>query len=241
MRILGIIGMLIGLCWANSSPANVVITGTRVVYPSQNKEIGIELNNVGDSPALVQAWISNADDDRNTATPFVLTPPIFRMDGNKKQTLRVIYTHEPLAKDKETLFYFNLLDIPPMPDASDAQNYLQFSLLSKLKFFYRPKNLKPSIDKAYQHLTAQQTTSELVVHNPTPYYMTLSNIELFAKKDDQTALAQTDKTPMIEPFGKASIALYAPNAQFAKLELINDYGGKVGVFTSLNTQSTHKK
>lgn len=224
---------LVGLLWSSLSLANVVISGTRIIYPAQNKEIGIELTNATDTPALVQAWISDANDDRTKATPFALMPPIFRMDGNKKQTLRIIYTQEkPLAKDRETLFYFNLLDIPPMPKADElgGQNYLQFSLLSKLKFFYRPKDLKPTLDKAYHNLTAQKSTTGLTIANPTPYYMTISNVAVLTNKDDTTPLGETDKTPMIAPFDKANIELGVPsNAQFVKVELINDYGGRFGV------------
>lgn len=221
---------LVGLLWSSVGLANVVITGTRVIYPAQNKEIGIELTNADSTPALLQAWISDANDDRTTPTPFVITPPIFRMDGNKKQTLRVIYTHEPLATDRETLFYFNLLDIPPIPKDDDSQqNYLQFSLLSKLKFFYRPKNLSPTIDKAYNHLKINLNNQGVTIHNPTPYFITVSEVALFAQQDDEKSVNETTITPMIEPFGKADIEIDHKNAKFAKLELINDYGGRVSI------------
>lgn len=221
---------LVGLLWSSVGLANVVITGTRVIYPAQNKEIGIELTNADSTPALLQAWISDANDDRTTPTPFVITPPIFRMDGNKKQTLRVIYTHEPLATDRETLFYFNLLDIPPIPKDDDSQqNYLQFSLLSKLKFFYRPKNLSPTIDKAYNHLKINLNNQGVTIHNPTPYFITVSEVALFAQQDDEKSVNETTITPMIEPFGKADIEIDTKNAKFAKLELINDYGGRARI------------
>lgn len=233
MRFWVIFLTLIGLLWSSVGLANVVITGTRIVYPAQNKEIGIELTNAGDTPALVQAWISDANNDRTKATPFVLMPPVFRMEGNKKQTLRVIHTQDKsLAQDKETLFYFNLLDIPPMLKAEEmkGQNYLQFSLLSNLKFFYRPANLKPTIDKAYQHLTVQKNATGLTIANPTPYYMTISNVALLTHKDDTALLGETSKTPMIAPFEKADIEMVVPSgAKFAKVELINDYGGRFGV------------
>lgn len=235
MRVWAIFLTVVGLLWTSAGLANVIITGTRIIYPAQNKEIGIELTNIDSTPALLQAWISDANDTLSTPTPFVLTPPIFRMDGNKKQTLRVMYTHEPLATDKETLFYFNLLDIPPMPKAGDeqAQNYLQFSLLSKLKFFYRPKNLSPSIDKAYHHLSVNRTHHGISIHNPTPYFMTVSKVSLLTHPDDQQPISENTNTPMIEPFGKADMDINTQNANFAKLELINDYGGQVYISVAL--------
>ncbi len=47
--------------WASSSTANIVITGTRVIYPSDAKNVSVQLTNVGDSPSLVQAWIDDGD------------------------------------------------------------------------------------------------------------------------------------------------------------------------------------
>lgn len=233
MRFLSILCLTAGLFYSSTSVANVVISGTRVVYPAQSKEISIQLNNAGKNPALVQTWITDASEDRSKPTPFVLTPPVFRMEGNKKQTLRVIYTHEQaLAQDRETLFYFNLLDIPPTPKAEDlgGKNYLQFSLMSKLKFFYRPQNLKPSIDQAYQQLTVQQNSTGVTIQNPTPYYITVSKVTLLANKDDTTPLGETDLTPMIEPFGKADVKLSVPsNAKIAQVEYVNDYGTKASV------------
>lgn len=225
---------LIGLLWSSVGLANVVITGTRVIYPAQKKEIGIELTNASSTPALVQAWISDDKDNADNATPFVITPPIFRMEGDKKQTLRVIYTHEKtLPQDRETLFYFNLLDIPPMPKESEGQNYLQFSLLSKLKFFYRPKNLSPSIEKSYNHLKVNLNNQGITIHNPTPYFMTVSEVALLARQDDEQSVSQTATTPMIEPFGQANITIDTAHANFAKLTLVNDYGGHTNIVLAI--------
>jgi len=46
----------------NSAYASIVITGTRVVYPSDAKEVSVKLSNKGKSPVLIQSWI----DDGNT-------------------------------------------------------------------------------------------------------------------------------------------------------------------------------
>lgn len=233
MRFWLMLGAVVGLLWSSVSFANVVITGTRIIYPAQNKEVGIELTNVESTPALLQAWVTGEDGDNAKPVPFVLTPPVFRLDGNKKQTLRLIYTHEKLPQDKESLFYFNLLDIPPMPTGDDqAQNYLQISLLSKLKLFFRPNHLKPTIEKAPQALTVALSGKDLTINNPTPYYMTISAVALLHDKDDSTPLFETTSTPMIAPFDKAIINIDKDDisqAKMAKLEVINDYGGRMQV------------
>src|SRR5437868_3111030 len=101
---------------AAPSWASVVISGTRVVYGQRDREVTIRLTNDGEAPALVQAWLDRGDPDVDPATisvPFTLTPPMFRVDPAKGQSLRVIYTQEPLPADRETVFWLNVLEVPP--------------------------------------------------------------------------------------------------------------------------------
>ncbi len=41
--------------------ANVVVNGTRVIYPANNKDVIVQLLNNGADPSLVQAWIDDGD------------------------------------------------------------------------------------------------------------------------------------------------------------------------------------
>ena len=47
--------------------------------------------------------------------PFLITPPLFRMDAQKEQSLRIVYTHDQLPADRESLFWLNVLEVPPKP------------------------------------------------------------------------------------------------------------------------------
>src|SRR3984957_10005754 len=96
--------------------AAVVVDGTRVVYPAAKREVTINIHNGGDTPSLVQAWLDAGDAHAKpgeSKVPFVLTPPLFRLDPSKSQSLRLVYTHDPLPEDRESLFWLNVLDIPP--------------------------------------------------------------------------------------------------------------------------------
>lgn len=116
---------------------SVVIMGTRVVYPAAQKSINIRLNNENSSPALVQSWLDTGDatvTPDSVRVPFIITPPIFRMDPKSGQTIRVVYTGESLPTDRESLFYLNVLDIPAKPENKDSgsaevnNNYLQLAV-----------------------------------------------------------------------------------------------------------------
>ena len=51
---------------------NIIVNGTRFIYPGNEKEITVQLSNNADRPALAQAWLDNGDAD---ATPDTITTP----------------------------------------------------------------------------------------------------------------------------------------------------------------------
>ncbi len=189
---------------ATASYANVVITGTRIIYPANQKNISVQLSNVGSEPALVQTWIDNGDSHaapEQIKTPFVITPPISRVDANKGQTLRITYTGEPLAQDRESIFYFNMLDVPPNPK-DKSQNYLQIALRSRIKLFSRPTDLKVSPEEAYKQVEWRVQGKQLIANNPTPYFITYSDIAV--QVGHKVKVTHPD---MIAPFSQATFNL----------------------------------
>lgn len=74
------------------------------------------LKNTENIPALIQTWIDKGDPDETPEkiyVPFVLTPAVVRIDGNKGQSLRLRYTGKGLASDRESIFWLNVLAVPP--------------------------------------------------------------------------------------------------------------------------------
>lgn len=214
--------------------ASVVIGGTRVVFPAQQGEVTVRLSNASEHPALVEAWIDTGNPKstpENVSTPFLITPPLFRMEPHKDQSLRILYTqgNQPLPTDRESLFWLNVLEIPPKPTGAQfaGRNYLQFAIRSRLKFFYRPAGLAGDAPKASDKLTfkkASGQTAALEVHNPTPYYVTISSLSL--GKDSKPL---TEINGMVAPFGDLQLSLkglaQAPVAGTPVLfDTINDYG-----------------
>lgn len=181
--------VLAALCLvAASARANVVVGGTRVVFPAATGEVTLRLSNTGDRPALVEAWIDTGDLNStpdSASTPFLITPPLFRMEPHKDQNLRIIFTQgaTPLPADRESLFWLNVLEIPPKPTGEAAtQNTLQFAVRTRLKLFYRPAKLPGSPVKAADKLTFRAAVEghnvTLVAHNPTPFFVTVSRATL---------------------------------------------------------------
>ncbi|MGS5560053.1 fimbria/pilus periplasmic chaperone, partial [Escherichia coli] len=57
-----------------SAIADIVISGTRVIYKSNEKSVNVRLENKGNNPLLVQSWLDTGDD---SAEPGSITVPGF--------------------------------------------------------------------------------------------------------------------------------------------------------------------
>ncbi|MGM3278064.1 fimbrial biogenesis chaperone [Ralstonia sp. 24A2] len=180
------LAVVVGLFSAGAD-ATVVISGTRVVYPADEKEVTVKLSNEDKSPSLVQVWLDDGDENSTPDTakvPFTVAPPIFRMDGGKGQAIRLMYTGEPLPTDKESLFWVNVLEVPPKAENKEGRNMLQFAFRTRIKLFFRPAKLAGDVDHAADKLSWKLISPEagkglaLQVSNPTPYYVNFAKVGL---------------------------------------------------------------
>lgn len=213
--------------------AEIIIHGTRVIYPSNAREITLQVSNNGNKPALVQAWIDEGDakstPDQSQA-PFMITPPISRVDGNKGQTLRISALPKSggLSKTQETLYWLNILDIPPKPSAKNIndvpENFLQLAIRSRIKFFYRPTEIKEDSSVASTKLQWSIQGTQLRVKNPTPFHITLTTVN---QDNAGKRVDLISQGLMLKPFSEDSITLKSSNTSKMVFTSINDYGGRV--------------
>jgi len=177
---------LLGAALAIPADASVVISGTRVVYRAPEKEVTVRLTNEGSLPALTQVWLDQGDPRADPATlkvPFLVTPPVMRIDAGKAQTLRLMYTGEALPQDRESVFWLNVLEVPPKPKADDAPaNLLQLSFRSRIKVFFRPQGLKGAVQDAPAQLQWRLAHDGgklgIEVRNPTAYHVSFASIDV---------------------------------------------------------------
>jgi chaperone protein EcpD len=221
-----------GALFSSISEASVVIAGTRVVYNATDSEVTLKLSNNGASPALTQVWLDKGDpkeDPSKLDLPFIMTPALARIDPQKAQTIRIAYTGEPLPQDRETLLWFNMLEVPPKPtEAQAGANYVQLAFRSRLKFFFRPAGLPGSADEApgklVWHLTTQGGKAALQVTNPTPYHVTIISAQVGSGEN----APKFDEGGMATPGGEITLPLNAsPGAGSGKVSFttLNDFGG----------------
>lgn len=198
--------------------ASIVITGTRVIYPSDAKEVSVKLNNAGKLPVLVQSWIDKGDANAKPETikvPFILTPPINRVEAGKGQTLRISYTGEALPVDKESVFWLNVLEIPAKSKVSTAENYLQMAFRSRIKFFYRPVGLQGDANEAAKAVTWTAKGNTLLANNPTPYFVSFVTLSANDKKIEGS---------MVAPYSTQTVKLSGHAGSKVSGEYVNDFG-----------------
>ncbi|TKK23714.1 fimbrial biogenesis chaperone [Enterobacter cancerogenus] len=200
--------------------AGIVITGTRVVYPAAEREVTVKIDNRGDKPVLAQSWIDDGDANATPETaraPFTITPPVNRINPGKGQTLRLTYTGEALPTDKESVFWLNVLEVPPM--SKEKQSQLQMAFRSRIKIFYRPSALAGDANLAGQSVTWKKVSGGVEGTNPTPYYVSLANIA-----EDKDGKKPIGSGGMIAPGGKMFFAISkSPSTIYPSY--INDFGG----------------
>lgn len=134
-----------------------------------------------------------------------------------------------LSKTQETLFWLNVVDIPPKPitkddDSENQENYLQLAIRSRIKLFYRPTGLKQDAASAPEKLKWSKSGTTFTVKNPTPYYITISSInsEINGKSSDITP-----EGVMINPFSEQKIDIKNTNVGKLTFTTLNDYGSRV--------------
>ncbi|HBC9557916.1 TPA: fimbrial chaperone [Escherichia coli] len=233
--------IIAGALFSTTSYADIIISGTRIVYDANKKDVSVRLENKGTRPLLVQNWIDLGNDNAdpgNIKAPFVSTPPVSRIEPKHGQSVKVMFTQtQSLPKDRESIFWFNVLEVPPKADANkeENKNLLQLAFRTRIKLFYRPGSLAGAPAEAPKQLkwTAATEQGHAVVHanNPTPYFVSFNDAVLTSggKRYEVSAT-------MVAPFSDASFTVKGlQNAGAGKLEYhaINDFGGMIEGSASL--------
>jgi len=163
-----------------SAQAALTISSTRIIHVSDRQSASVIVANPSKRPYAAQIWVNTETDDTTTAVPLIASPALTQLEPGSEQTVQINRLPNDLPTDRETLFYFNVQEIPQTEE--NAPNALTFALRTRIKLFYRPSELKGRADEQAQAMTwsLQQIDGKphLVVDNPTPYHYTFGRLEL---------------------------------------------------------------
>lgn len=209
-----------------TSQAALTISATRVVFDSDKRSVSVIITNPSEKTFAAQTWVNTAADDTTTAVPFIPSPALFRLNPGKQQQVQINGLPNTLPTDRESVFYFNVQEIPQV-EVTEG-NVLNIALRTRIKLFHRPAQLKGNpitrlkdLQWSIHQLGGQV---QLEVHNPTPFHVSFSRL-------DVSGNGQIEKlvdAPMVEPFASQRYALdnvkVGPGLH-VEFSAINDYGG----------------
>lgn len=211
-----------------ATPARAVVNTevTRVIFNAGESHYSLALANSAQHPALVQIWTDEGDplsQPAETITPIVAIPPVFKMQPTEIRTVKLQLAEKPgLARERESLYWLNIYQIPPMTDQdAKTRQKLVLPLRIRMKVFIRPQGVGPLREQDGERLTFtfQPQEAQLYVNNPTPWYITLAAL----------ACDNTSSTPlMIAPLSSQPLALPGKvgHCRTVRYELINDHGNR---------------
>ncbi|XOQ20529.1 MAG: fimbria/pilus periplasmic chaperone [Pseudomonas shahriarae] len=156
-----------------------------------------------------------------------------RIDPTKGQSLRVLFTGAPMAQDKESVFWLNVLEIPPKPEAGADINTLQMAFRSRIKLFYRPTGLPGTASEAIEQVQWQLVPARdgqglaLQAFNPSAFHVSLIELELVAgaqrERSEDGMIAPGETRQFVLPTLKVRPAAGAQ----VEFSAINDYGALI--------------
>ena len=159
-----------------SSQAAIALDRTRVVFDGGLQSVSLSVSNQNKQlPYLAQGWLEDEQGNK-IQSPLTVLPPVQRIEpGKPSRKDSGVAGGQTAAPDRETLYYFNLREIPPK---SNKPNSLQIALQTRIKLFYRPAAIAPERNTApwQEQLTLTKQGDRYIVNNPTPYYVTIIDV-----------------------------------------------------------------
>jgi P pilus assembly chaperone PapD len=213
--------VILTLAGFSVSQANAAISidRTRVIIMGDEKSAQVNIiNHSKKLPYLAQSWLENESGEKINS-PLTVLPPLQRLE--KDTTVQVNITPLPAAaqlpQDRESLFFYNLQEIPPK---SDKTNVVQLALRVKIKVFYRPASLKKMATEVWQEkLVLTPVNNGVKIVNPTPFYIVIPTLSVANK-----LISLSDEAITLKPLSEATVPNAQVKNQAIQLQYINDYG-----------------
>jgi P pilus assembly chaperone PapD len=75
---------------------------------------------------------------------------VAKLKADSSQLVRLVFTGEPLPADRDSVFYFNMLEVP---QKSNEDTKISFAVRTRIKVFFRPKGLKGELPDQLDKVT----------------------------------------------------------------------------------------
>lgn len=197
--------------------ASLAADQTRYIFRGDKESLSITVTNNDKKKTFGgQAWVDNII-EKDTRPTFIVTPSFFKVKPEGQQTLRIIMASDHLPKDKESVYWLNLQDIPPALEGSG----IAVALRTKLKLFYRPVALLQGRKGAEEGISLRtQPDGKTVMINSTPYIYAIGNLLDANDKALKVSNEVAQKLLMFMPGDEIAVT----GLNVAKVSSLNDWG-----------------
>lgn len=219
--------LLVGLL-VNVSFAQLAFDRSRVIFnagASKSQTVVIS-NNSANAPYLAQTWIENSQGEK-IVSPLAALPILQRVNPKQDKQVKINFMGNvsELASDRETMFFLNVLGVPPKGGAN--ANEVSIVIQSKMKLFYRPKGL-PTYELPsgwIEDIIVRKNGGSITIENPTAYHTVIYGI-----LNNRNVSTEQDIT--VKPFSSEQVNIQVGNKFY--LMHIDDYGGPAKVNYTCN-------
>ncbi len=125
-----------------------------------------------------------------------------------------------LPTNKESIFYLNILDIPPNSPEDEGKNALKFAMQNRIKLFYRPVGVASVNKETFKKLRVNNSSNGLVIKNGSANWVTISDVKANSVKVNY-------ETIMIAPQESQRVDVKNHNANSWQLTIIDDHGNYI--------------
>jgi len=214
---------LFSFLFASATLANGISVGaTRVIYDARSKEASMTVLNNYSTAYLIQSWVE--DEKGGKSDSFIVTPPLFRLDGKKENMLRIVRVKEEMPGDRESVYWLSIKAIPPAPESD--KNTLQLAIKTRMKLFYRPEGIPGKPEDAYSKLIWKLNGDQLQVINDSAYAVVISRVTVDGGEMGKVDFVAAKDTLIIPNSNKKLIR----RGSVVKYGVINDFGGNTSAY-----------
>lgn len=120
-----------------------------------------------------------------------------------------------LPKDRESLFFLNVLDIPPNCPELEGKNGIKFAMQNRIKFIYRPEGLTGVDKESFRRLSIKHVNGCINIKNNSANWITIPELTGSGKINHETLL--------LAPWSDKTISTASVISQYT-VTLIDDNG-----------------
>lgn len=166
------------ILFSTSSYAGLLLSQSRVVMNITQPELVMYVVNTNEYPVLMQTWVTDENSDalpNQTQSPFVVLPPLAKLQPGEKKRLTVYYSGEKLVNQPEKLYLLNLHEVPPAPE--NTENKIIVSMTTQFKLFLRSEELRNIVREPVEYIQChKESNGKIRITNDSPFYFNYVNI-----------------------------------------------------------------